>query len=131
MINPSLNVLRPTASTLATSSYVNVPAIPTSPVTVRVPPIDTLPLNIPCPVTLKLSSIVVVPPAESIVKSPDEVSISLSPETPICTLSTAAPPVTFKSVPLNVKLALSSTAPELPAIRTRSVSYTHLRAHET
>ena len=45
-------MLRPTASTLATSSYVNVPAIPTSPVTVRVPPIDTLPLNIPSPVTL-------------------------------------------------------------------------------
>ena len=68
---PSLNVLRPTASTLDTSSYVKVPAIPTSPVTVRVPPIDTLPLNVPCPVTLKISSIVVVPPAESIVKSPD------------------------------------------------------------
>ena len=37
MNNPSLNVLRPTASTLDTSSYVNVPAIPTLPVTVRSP----------------------------------------------------------------------------------------------
>ena len=37
MNNPSLNVLRPTASTLDTSSYVNVPAIPTLPVTVRFP----------------------------------------------------------------------------------------------
>ena len=42
MNNPSLNVLRPTASTLATSSYVSVPAIPTSPVTVRFPPMVAL-----------------------------------------------------------------------------------------
>ena len=89
MINPSLNVLRPTASTLATSSYVNVPAIPTSPVTVRVPPIDTLlvtlksELSVASPETLKISSMVVVPPAESIVKFPDDVSISLSPVIPI------------------------------------------------
>ena len=37
MNKPSLNVLRPTASTLDTSSYVSVPAIPTLPVTVRFP----------------------------------------------------------------------------------------------
>ena len=35
------------------------------------------------PLTVKASSIVVVPPAESIVKFPEAVSISLSPVTPI------------------------------------------------
>ena len=38
------------------------------------------------PVTVNISSIVVVPPAESIVKLPDEVSIILSPVTPNRTL---------------------------------------------
>ena len=82
-------MLRPTASTLDTSSYVSVPAIPTLPVTVRFPPMVALlvtfksELNVALPVTLKISSIVVVPPAESIVKFPDDVSISLSPVIPI------------------------------------------------
>ena len=51
MNNPSLNVLRPTASTLDTSSYVNVPAIPTLPVTVRSPLIVALLLIVASPVT--------------------------------------------------------------------------------
>ena len=45
MNNPSLNVLRPTASTLDTSSYVSVPAIPTLPVTVRSPDTAALPVT--------------------------------------------------------------------------------------
>jgi len=43
------------------------------------------------PVTLKLSSTVTVPPAESIVKLPDTVSISLSPVRPILILPMSAP----------------------------------------
>jgi len=43
------------------------------------------------PETLKLSSIVVNPPAESIVKLPDTVSISLSPVIPIWILPKSAP----------------------------------------
>ena len=39
------------------------------------------------PVTVKLSSTIVSPVAESIVKLPEEVSISEAPDTPICTLS--------------------------------------------
>ena len=40
-------------------------------------------VNVTVPVTLKLSSTVTVPPAESIVRLPDTVSISLSPVIPI------------------------------------------------
>ena len=43
----------------------------------------TLPLNVDVPETINWSSIVVVPPAESIVRLPDVVSISLSPLIPI------------------------------------------------
>ena len=43
------------------------------------------------PVTEALSSIVVVPPAESRVKLPEVVSISLSPVTPILILPAVAP----------------------------------------
>ena len=43
--------------------------------------------NVPCkvalPLTVKISSIVVVPPAESMVKLPEAVSISLLPVIPI------------------------------------------------
>ena len=66
------------------------------------PTIPISSLNEEEPVTLKISSIIVVPPAESIVIFPDEVSISLSPVTPICILSTVAPP--FASIaPVNVE----------------------------
>ena len=44
------------------------------------------------PVTVSISSIVVVPPAESIVRLPDDVSISLSPVIPTWTLPKYAPP---------------------------------------
>ena len=44
------------------------------------------------PVTDNISSIVVVPPAESIVKLPDVVSISLSPVIPTWTLPANNPP---------------------------------------
>ena len=40
------------------------------------------PLRSVCPLTVKLSSTVTVPPAESIVRFPEAVSISLSPVTP-------------------------------------------------
>jgi hypothetical protein len=43
----------------------------------------SLPLILTSPETISSSSIVTVPPAESIVRLPEEVSISLSPVTPI------------------------------------------------
>ena len=43
----------------------------------------TSPVSAVSPLTDRLSSIVVVPPAESIVRLPETVSISLSPVTPI------------------------------------------------
>ena len=64
-------------------------------------------LKVEDPVMLNVSSIIVVPPAESIVKLPDEVSISLSPVTPICILSTVAPP--FASIePVNVEIPVTA-----------------------
>ena len=48
-------------------------------------------VNVTVPVTLKLSSTVTVPPAESIVRLPDTVSISLSPVIPTCILPMSAP----------------------------------------
>ena len=56
-------------------------------VSVLASPKVTLPLNVDIPFTVRLSSIVVVPPAESIVRLPVEVSISLSPVIPIWILS--------------------------------------------
>ena len=46
-------------------------------------PKSTLPLAVRLPETVRLSSTVTVPPAESIVKLPEAVSISLSSVTPI------------------------------------------------
>ena len=59
-----------------------------------VPPSDTAKslVSDTVPVTLKLSSTVTVPPAESSVKLPDVVSISLSPVIPNCTLPAKTPP---------------------------------------
>ena len=54
-----------------------------SPTCDKVSPISTESLKVESPVTVNASSIVVVHPAESIVKFPDDVSISLSPVTPI------------------------------------------------
>ena len=51
-----------------------------------VPSTSKVPDTVWLPVTLRLSSIVVVPPAESIIRFPDDVSISLSPVTPILML---------------------------------------------
>ena len=123
------------------------------------PSICKFPETVKLPVTVTASSIVVVPPAESMVRLPDAVSISLSPVTPICTLSIEAPPlasrapvmvtpasnvaasatvnpsrvvapstsnvpdtvslpVTARTVPLNVRLPLSSSSPEEPASTT-------------
>jgi len=48
-------------------------------------------VKVTVPVTLKLSSIVTVPPAESIVRLPDTVSISLSLVIPIWILPKSAP----------------------------------------
>ena len=53
------------------------------------------------PETIKLSSIVVVPSAESRIRLPVEVSISLSPEIPIWILSIVAPALA-SSNPSNV-----------------------------
>ena len=57
--------------------------------------IDCVPNTVNVPLTVKLSSTVTVPPAESNVRSPLEVSISLSPVTPTCML----PPVKSVNVP--------------------------------
>ena len=55
------------------------------------PPMFAPAVNVP--LTTRLSSIVVVPPAESMIKLPDEVSISLLAVTPICIRSIEAPPL--------------------------------------
>ena len=60
-------------STLPTKLIVSLVASPRS----------TVPFNTELPETVRLSSTVTVPPAESIVRFPDAVSISLSPVTPI------------------------------------------------
>ena len=57
--------------------------------------IDCVPNTVNVPLTVKLSSTVTVPPAESIVRLPDDVSNSLSPVTPTCIL----PPVKSVNVP--------------------------------
>ena len=62
--------------------------------------IDCVPKTVNVPLTVKLSSTVTVPPAESIVKPPLDVSISLSPVTPICML----PPVKSVNVPAAAEL---------------------------
>ena len=54
-----------------------------SSVTVNVPVMAVLFCNVDVPLTIKLSSTVVVPPVESSVKLPDAVSISPLPLTPI------------------------------------------------
>ena len=62
------------------------------------------------PVILTLSSRVVVPPAESIVKFPAEVSISLSLATPILMLSIVAPPFASRR-PVNVDTPATDNEP--------------------
>ena len=74
------------------------------------------PVNVAVPVTIKLSSMVVVPPAESIVRLPVEVSISLSPAIPILMLSISAPPLASRRpvrvlVPVTIKLSLIVVIP--------------------
>ena len=64
------------------------------------------------PVTVRLSSTVTVPPAESIVRLPLVVSISLSPVTPICILSIVAPPLASRA-PVKV---VCPVTPSVPAI---------------
>ncbi len=59
----------------------------------------SVPLTVKVPETTRLSSIVVVPPAESIVRFPVDVSISLLPVTPIRILSIVAPP-TLTNAPI-------------------------------
>ena len=74
----------------------NNPVTVVTPVTPKVLLSVVAPVTPKVPVTINLSSIVVVPSKESIVKLPEEVSISLSPEIPICILSIAAPPFASK-----------------------------------
>ena len=62
---------------------------------------STILLNVETPVTTNWSSIVTVPPAESIVRLPVDVSISLSLAIPIRTLSISAPPLA-STRPMNV-----------------------------
>ena len=77
--------------------------------------------NVPCkvalPLTVKISSIVVVPPAESIVKLPELVSISLSLVTPIWISSILAPPLA-SIVPVNVDTPVTFNwlNPEVPTV---------------
>ena len=101
-----LNVETPVTSNplpdLISSAVYNLPPVVVIPVveipTVVIPLTPAYPLDATTltafvsPVIVNLSSIVVVPPDESIVKLPVDVSISLSPVTPIWILSTLAPP---------------------------------------
>ena len=66
-----------------TSAKVEVPVTPKVPPTVVFPVTPKVPCKVALPLTVKASSIVVVPPAESIVRLPDAVSISLLSVTPI------------------------------------------------
>ena len=66
------------------------------------------------PVMDVASSIVVVPPAESIVRFPVEVSISLSPAIPIRILSIVAPPFASRR-PVNVVFPPTLRFSEIPA----------------
>jgi len=61
-----------------------------SPVTVKSPSMAVSPFSVIVPLTVRLSSTVTVPPAESRVKLPVEVSISPSPLTPILISSMCA-----------------------------------------
>ena len=70
---------------------VKIPVTATPPLISRLPVILVLSLILTVPDTLKLSSTVVVPPAESMVKLPEAVSISLSSLIPIWILSIVAP----------------------------------------
>ena len=60
-----------------------------------------VPFTVKFPLIIVLSAIVVVPPAESIVRFPDDVVTVFAS---IDTLSIAAAPVTVSVVPLNVRL---------------------------
>ena len=76
------------------------------------------PLIVVAPEIVTMSSIVVVPPAESIVKFPVEVSISLSPAIPILILSIVAPafasnrPLTV-AIPLTFNVVPTSSFPPI------------------
>ena len=65
--------------------------------------------------TAKLSSIVVVPPAESMIRFPVDVSISLLSVTPIWILSIEAPPFVSSS-PDTVKLSVTFPVPPAESI---------------
>ena len=80
---------RPTSIKLSSTFKVSVLIIDCDPRTVNVP------------LTVKLSSTVTVPSAESNVRAPLEVSISLSPVTPILML----PPVKSVNTPVDAELA--------------------------
>ena len=81
---------------IATLMFPNVPPPPVK----LFDPAFTAPLTVSDPDTDTLSSRVVVPPAESIVRLPEEVSISLLPVTPSLILSISAPslPVIFPDI---------------------------------
>ena len=79
-------------------------AMPILMLSIVAPPLASRsPVNVEVPETIKISSIVVVPPEESILKLPVEVSILLSSAIPILILSIVAPPLTSRS-PVNVVL---------------------------
>jgi len=69
------------------------------------------PVNVETPETVKLSSIVIVPPAESSVKLPVDVSISLSFAIPMRILSISAPPLASTS-PVNVETPVTANVDE-------------------
>ena len=95
-----------------TLAKVEVPVTPKVPPTVVFPVTPKVPCNVALPLTVKASSIVVVPPAESIVKLPDEVSISLSFVIPIWILSIVAPSKVVK--PSTSKLPVIAVPPPIP-----------------
>ena len=74
--------------------------------------IDCVPNTVNVPLTVRLSSTVTVPPAESSVRLPLDVSISLSPVTPTCMF----PPVKSVNVPAPAEappIVTPSTVPPL------------------
>jgi len=99
MILSLIRILSMSAPPLASNKPVKVvcPVTPSVDESVVAPAIPRV------PEILTLSSSVVVPPAESIVKLPVEVSISLSLAIPIRILSISAPPLASTS-PVNVEI---------------------------
>ena len=75
-------VIRPFALTVIIGIAVDEPTVPADTPEFAKLLLASAVFNVTVPATVKLSSTVTVPPAESIVRFPDPVSISLSPVSP-------------------------------------------------